>query len=61
MLFETEHLIVAQLKIEDTIRFHQICNKPFVLKWMNDWKHCLDESYANQGYMSEVIEKAVEF
>jgi len=119
MFFETNDLIVDKLTIEDTKRFYEICNKTFVLKWMDDWRHDLseieilikffiqgyaimcpdkhalvlairlketkefigicgfgrkeelggeveicyfiDEKYANKGYMSQVVQKAIKF
>jgi len=38
IFFETQDLIANALTLEDTARFHAICNQPFVLKWMADWE-----------------------
>ena len=43
MFFETQNLVIDKLTEADAICFHKICNQPFVLKWMEDWEHNLDE------------------
>ena len=55
MFFETQNLVIDELTEADAICFHKICNQPFVLKWMEDWEHNLDEirgllAFFTQGY-----------
>ena len=55
MFFETDELIVDEISENDTKRFHEICNQKFVLRWMKDWEHNLDEvkdliNYFIMGY-----------
>lgn len=55
IFFETKDLIVDELRVADAVRFHEICNQTFVLKWMKDWEHSIQEiqnliSFFIQGY-----------
>jgi Acetyltransferases, including N-acetylases of ribosomal proteins len=55
MFFETNDLVIDKLTTDDVVRFHQICNQPFILKWMEDWKHNWEEiqdlvTFFIQGY-----------
>lgn len=43
MFFKTENLIVNELTLKDSKRFHQICTQSFVTHWMNDWDMTLKE------------------
>ena len=43
MFFETDELIIDEIKENDSKRFYEICNQNFVLKWMKDWEHNLEE------------------
>lgn len=118
MFFETNNLIVNELTLLDAEDFHRICNQPYILKWMDDWKmdleqvknllayfitgyeirnpeqipfimsirtkdlkligicgfgskdelggeaeiaYFMDEEYAGNGYMSQVVEPAIEY
>jgi RimJ/RimL family protein N-acetyltransferase len=38
LFFETKDLIVDRLSLLDAEDFHRVSNKPFVFKWMDDWK-----------------------
>ena len=55
MFFETNDLLIDKLTADDGVRFYQICNQPFILKWMEDWEHSLKEiqdllTFFIQGY-----------
>ena len=55
MFFETQNLTIGKLTEADAGCLHRICNQPFVLKWMEDWKHNLEEikellAYFVHGY-----------
>ena len=55
VFFATQNLVIDKLMEDDAICLHRICNQSFVLKWMKDWKHNLDEirellAFFTQGY-----------
>ncbi|MDR2407918.1 MAG: GNAT family N-acetyltransferase [Bacteroidales bacterium] len=55
MFFETKNLIIDKLTEADAVFLCRICNQPFVLQWMEDWKHSLEEiqeliAFFIQGY-----------
>jgi len=55
MFFETNDLIIDKLTADDVVRLYQICNQPFILKWMENWEHSLKEvqdllTFFIQGY-----------
>lgn len=55
MLFETKDLYTKKLSVNDAIRFHQICNQQYILKWMVDWNMDLEQvkgliNHFIQGY-----------
>lgn len=35
---ETERLVLRQFEEEDARELHDVCNEPYILKWIPDWK-----------------------
>jgi len=55
--FDTEDLTITKISLDDAVRFHEICNQSFVLKWMPDWQSSFEEAenlikFFLQGYVS---------
>jgi RimJ/RimL family protein N-acetyltransferase len=40
---EAERLILRQFTENDTEELHAICNQPYILRWMPDWKSSVDQ------------------
>lgn len=40
---ETERLMLRQFTVNDAEELHPICNQPYILKWMPDWKSSVKE------------------
>ena len=51
---ETERLVLRQFNLDDAKELNSICNQPYVLKWMPDWKSSIEDTkkmiswFANQ-------------
>jgi len=50
---ETERLILRQFSIEDALELHNICNEPYILKWMPDWECPLERRKAWIGWVQK--------
>jgi [ribosomal protein S5]-alanine N-acetyltransferase len=42
VFFSSNDLFADELTMDDADRFHELCNQPFVLQWMIDWKMTLE-------------------
>jgi [ribosomal protein S5]-alanine N-acetyltransferase len=60
---ETGRLILRQFSLDDASDLHRICNEPYILKWMPDWKSSVEGmkgwiGWVNKRYTSSSKEAA---
>lgn len=40
---ETQRLVLREFEQDDAERLHEICSQPYILKWMPDWEHPIEQ------------------